>query len=193
MGLTIHYNGRLRKAEDLPTLIEEIKDISSIYGWKYHIYETHFPNDTFDHHTSFENVYGITFTPTNSESISLAFLSNGVMVCPPSIQFFVGTENEKYIYNLFCKTQLAGIVVHQLIIHLLRYLDKKYFEDFNLRDESNYWETNDENVMKKQFEIYDTLLDNFVLSIETFPKEKGENMIAYFERLMKHVDNLRKE
>ena len=193
MGLTIYYRGRLRKSEDLPTLVEEIQDISNVYGWKYHIYNTHFPNDTFENHTSFENVYGITFTPTNSESISLAFLSNGVMVCPPSIQFFEGTENEKYIYSLFCKTQYAGVVVHQLIIHLFRYLSKKYFDDFSLKDESYYWETDDESVMKERFEVYNNLLDNFVLSIETFPIEKGEDMVAYFERMMKHVNSLRKK
>jgi hypothetical protein len=193
MGLTIHYSGRLRKAEDLPTLIEEVKDISSVYGWKYHIYETHFPNDTFEKRTSFENVYGINFTPANCETISLTFLSNGVMASASGIKFFVGTESEKYIYNLFCKTQYAGVFVHQLIIHLFRHLSKKYFENFNLEDESYYWETDDESVMKKQFEVYNSLLDNFVLSIETFPIEKGEDMVTYFERLMKHVNSLRKE
>ena len=47
MGLTIYYRGRLRKAEDLPTLVEEIQDIANVYGWKYHIYNTHFPNNAF--------------------------------------------------------------------------------------------------------------------------------------------------
>ena len=99
MGLSIHFSGRLRKAEDLPALIEEIKDVSNVYGWKYHLFDTRFPNDTFENQTSFENVYGINFTPTNCETISLTFLSNGAMVAPERIEFFLNTEHEPYIYQ----------------------------------------------------------------------------------------------
>jgi hypothetical protein len=46
--------------------------------------------------------------------------------------------------------------------------------------------------MKERFKEYDNLLDNFVLSMETFPMEKDEDMVAYFERLMKHIQDLKK-
>jgi hypothetical protein len=193
MGLSIHFSGRLRKAEHLPALIEEVKDVSNVYGWKYHVYDTHFPNDTFENHTSFENVYGISFTPADCETISLAFLSNGTMVCPARISFFVHTKNEPYIYTVSVKTQFAGVFVHQLLIRLFKYLNDKYFEDFKLEDESYYWETDDENLMRERFKVYDNLLYNIVLSVQTFPLKQGEDMIAYFERLMKHVDSLKKE
>ena len=192
MGLTFHFSGHLRKAEYLPALIEEIKDVSDVYGWKYHIYNTHFPNDTFENHTSFEDVYGISFTPKDCETVSLAFLSNGTIVCPARISFFAQTENEPYIYIVSVKTQFAGVFVHQLLIRLFKYLNNKYFEDFKLDDESYYWETDDENLMREQFKAYDMLLDNFVLSIQTFPIESGEDMISYFERLMKHISSLKK-
>jgi hypothetical protein len=70
-------------------------------------------------------------------------------------------------------------------------LNDKYFKDFELSDESCYWETNDEKLMKERFKEYDNLLDNFVLSMETFPMEKNEDMVAYFERLMEHVQDLK--
>ena len=193
MGLSIHFSGRLRKAEYLPALIEEIKDVSNVYGWKYHTYNTHFPEDIFENHTSFENVYGINFTPTECETISLTFLSNGTMVCPARISFFVHTPNEPYIYTVSVKTQSAGVIVHQLIIRLFKYLNNKYFDDFNLKDESYYWETDDENLIRERFKEYDSLLDNFVLSAQIFPIESGEDIVSYFERLMKHIDNLKKE
>ena len=193
MGLSIHFSGRLRKAEYLQTLIEEIKDISDVYGWKYHIFDRYFPNNTFENSTSFENVYGINFTPTNCETVSVAFLSNGKMISPERIAFFANTKNEPYIYTISVKTQFAGITVHQLLIRLFKYLNDKYFEDFQLNDESHYWETDDENLMRERFKEYDNLLDNVVLSIETFPIESGENIISYFERLMKHVDGLKKD
>ena len=194
MGLSIHFSGRLRKPEYLPAMIEEIKDISNVHGWKYYIYNTHFPNETFDNHTSFENVYGISFTPTECETVSFAFLSNGTMVCPARISFFAHSEDEterSYVYTISVKTQFAGVFVHQLLIRLIKYLNDKYFEDFKLSDESYYWETDDENLMRERFKVYDNLLDNFVLSIQTFPLESGEDILSYFERLMKHVDNLK--
>ena len=195
MGLTIHFTGHLHKAEYLPALIEEIKDISNVSGWKYHIYNTRFPNDTFENHTSFENIYGIDFTPTDCETVSLAFLSDGTMVCPARILFFANSENEterSFIYTISVKTQFAGVFIHQLLIRLFKYLNDKYFEDFKLDDESYYWETDDENRMREQFKVYDDLLDNVVLSVQTFPIKSGEDVVAYFERLMKHIDNLKK-
>ena len=58
-------------------------------------------------------------------------------------------------------------------------------------DESGYWETGDESIMQDNFRKYDSLLDNFVLSMQTFPVQKGENMISYFERLMGEVRKLK--
>ncbi len=193
MGLSIHYSGRLKKAESLPDLIEEIEDISKLYGWKYNIHNTRFPDDSFENSTSFENVYGICFTPTECETLSLAFLSNGAMVCPARILFFADDENMRpYIYTNSVKTQFAGVFIHQLLIRLFKYLNDKYFEDFKLSDESYYWETDDENLMHERFKVYDSLLDNFVLSVQTFPVEPDEDMISYFERMMKHVNSLKK-
>jgi hypothetical protein len=196
MGLSIYYSGRLNKAESLPSLIEEVKDISKVYDWKYEIYKTNFPNDTFDNSTSFEPLYGLHFTPTNCETISLVFLSNGTMVCPSRVSFFADSKSETeraYIYTISVKTQFAGVLMHQLIIRLFKYLNEKYFRDFKLSDESQYWETDDENLMRKEFKSYDDLLDNFTLSIQTFPIKPDENMLSYFERLMEHVNKLEKD
>ena len=195
MGLSIHYSGRLKKVESLSALIEEVRDISEIYKWKYTIFETNFPNDTFENKESFEKIYGICFTPTNCETIFLTFLSNGTMVSHNRIPFFAYSEDEtekSYIYFVSVKTQFAGIITHLMLIRLFKYLNNKYFEDFKFSDESMYWETDDENLAREKFKLYDNLLDNVVLSIQTFPMESDENITSYFERLMTHVDKLRK-
>jgi len=44
-----------------------------------------------------------------------------------------------------------------------------------MKDESGYWETGDESIMQANFRKYDALLDNFILSMQTFPVQKGEN------------------
>ena len=194
MGLSIHFSGRLRNAEDLPSLLEEVRDVSEVYGWKYVIFNYNFPNDSFNSNDSFEKIYGINFTPTNCETVSLAFLSNGRMICPARIPFFAHSKDEterSYIYYISVKTQFAGVFNHQLLIRLLKHLNSKYLTDFNLSDESCYWETDDENLMKGRFKLYDNLMDNFVLSVETFPMKEGEDMIVYFERLMKHIQDLK--
>jgi hypothetical protein len=195
MGLSFHFSGRLRQAENLSAMIAEVKDVSDVYGWKYRVYESRFPDDSFENQTSFENVYGISFTPTNCETVSFAFLSNGTMVSPARISFFAEDEDEtrrSYIYMISVKTQFAGVLTHQLLIRLIKYLNDKYFEDFKLDDESYYWETDDENLMRERFKLYDNLMDNVVLSLQTFPIEQDEDVVSYFDRLMKHIDNLKK-
>ncbi len=82
--------------------------------------------------------------------------------------------------------------MHQLIIHIFKYLNDKYFDDFQLQDESGYWETGDEGLMRKKFNEYDALIDNFALSIQTFPLKPGESLTSYFERMIRHVDSLKK-
>ena len=196
MGLSIHFSGRLRRADYLPVMVAEIVDVSNVYGWKYKIFNTHFPNDSFDNHTVFDNVFGICFTPMGCETISLAFLSNGTMVCPFRIKFFAHSEDEtqrSYIYTVSVKTQFAGVDTHLLLIQLFKYLNNKYFEDLKMDDESYFWETGDENLMRERFKLYDGLLDNVMLSVQTFPIEQGENIVSYFERLMKHIQDLKKE
>ena len=170
MGLSIHFSGRIKDAASLPLLIEEVVDISKVHHWKYHVYETNFPDNALDSQLSFDRIYGISFTPTESETISLAFLSNGVMVCPTRIQFFANSKNaeeQSYIFTNSVKTQYAGVIMHQLVIHILQYLDDKYFEDFQLNDESHYWNTKDEDIMREKFKEYDQLIDNFSLSIQS--------------------------
>ena len=133
MGLCIYDSGRIKDADSLPHLIDEVKDIANIHGWELDINECSFPNNTFDNQENLGSIYGISFTPPECEIISLTFLSNGVMVCPTRVLFFGNSKNEterNYIYQLFAKTQYAGMAIHAVIINLFRYLCNKYLVDF---------------------------------------------------------------
>ena len=196
MGLSIHYSGRIKDAKLLSNLIEEVKDVAQTYNWKYHIFQPNFVNNELDVQTCFKDIYGISFTPTNCETLSFSFLSNGVMVCPARVYLLSDAPNKReqeYIYSISVKTQYAGVLLHQFIIHFLKYLNSKYFKDFNVADESYYWETGDEEKMKSQFKKYNTLIDDFTLALEVFSKEKDDSMIEYFERLMIHVNGLKQK
>jgi hypothetical protein len=195
MGLSIHYSGRIKNAASLPSLVEEVIDISKVHNWEYHLYETKFPDNALNSQLFFSPVYGISFTPPESETISLTFLSNGIMACPTRIHFFANSKSEverSYIFTNSVKTQYAGAVIHQLIIHILQYLNDKYFEDFQLKDESLYWDTKDENIMREKFKEYDQLIDNFSLSVQSLPIKAGESLQSYFDRVMAHINNLKK-
>lgn len=191
MGLSIHYRGKLKQADLLTGLIEEIVDVAETHHWKFHLFNTSFPSNKFSNEMVFDEIYGINFTPKDCETISIAFLSNGKMICPVKLHFHADSENsdeKDYIYSNSVKTQYAGVQTHQVIILFLKYLSDKYFEDFELSDEIGYWETNDAEKMKKQFRIYNRIIDDFALAFETLPPNGNEDMITYIERLMKNIN-----
>ena len=196
MGLSFHYSGRIDNPDLLSGLIDEIEDIAKVYRWKYNIYERHFPENTIGKPDYNQNIYGISFTPTNCETISVSFLSNGRMSDHPHLIFFGKTNDQaesEYLYMLSVKTQYAGAELHMLIIQLFRYLNSKYFADFKLSDEGQYWETNDETILETTFRKYTDLINGFAMAIESDPVLSGENIESYLERLMKLLQDKRNE
>ena len=190
MGLTIHYSGSFNKDASLSAMIEEVKDIMSIYKWPYYIYEEHFPPGSFGKKSYNQHIYGISFTPPECETVCLSFLSNGRMSSSCHLEFWGNStkaEEKKFLYMLFVKTQFAGVEIHKLIVHLLKYLEKKYFVDFKVSDEGGYWETADENILAANFKRYTYLIDSFASGIQNFPMKTGETFENYFIRLMNMI------
>lgn len=113
-------------------------------------------------------------------------------MCGPANLQLYGTpetkEEERYLYMLFTKTQYAGIEIHKLIVHLFKYLERKYLLDLQVSDEGEYWETGDEKILEEAFKRYTALVENFTRSLENFPKEAGETYEGYFERLLKQME-----
>ena len=195
MGLSIHYSGSFNPVASLADMIEEVKEIAEIYHWKYFVFEQAFPENSLGKEEYNEDIYGICFTPPGCETVSLSFLSNGRMSDLVHLKSFGMDENQEErscLYALSVKTQYAGIEIHKLIIHLLKYLDKKYWLDFKVTDEGQYWETGDEELLKETFKRYTDLMDNFATSIEIYPMHHGESFIDYFERLLKQMRDKRK-
>jgi hypothetical protein len=171
-------------------MIEEVKDIATVYNWPYHIYETEFDTKLLDKTKYTNEIYGISLTPPKSETIKLCFLSNGRMSSVVNLKFYGNSKNKeekKYLYMLFTKTQFAGIEVHKLVVHILKHIEKKYLLDFKVSDEGEYWENLDEKKLQQKFREYNLLLDSFSTALEMFPVNKGENMENYFLRLMEYV------
>lgn len=196
MGLSIYYKGRIKKESLLPELIAEIKDICEVYCWPYHIYETRFPEGSTKNEQYDGAIYGICFTPPQCETVQFCFLSNGRMSSETNLKFFAddkSVKEESYMYQLFVKTQFAGLELHQLIIHLFRYLSKKYLDDFHLTDDGEYWETGDPELLKKNFKIYSSLIDSFSSAFDHFPIRTNETIDDYVKRLVRIVNDRRKK
>ncbi len=192
MGLSIHYNGRFKNGASLTEMIDELEDISKIYNWKYHIFEREFPAQKTDDTTHDGKIYGMCFTPTNCETVSISFLSNGRMSGAMQLHLWNDAIDEKekeYLYMLFTKTQFAGSEIHMLIIHLLKYLSPKYFSEFNMIDEGQYWETGDKELLRENFKNYTDLINGFSAALQSIPKDPEENIESYLLRLANLLKN----
>ncbi|MDZ4759235.1 MAG: hypothetical protein SGJ10_14000 [Bacteroidota bacterium] len=193
MGLTIHYNGRFNPRASLGEMVAEVKDIVEIFNWKYTVYETEFPSSSFDEKYN-RNIYGISLTPPECETVSCCFLSNGRMSSKAGLKFFGKSTNEdeqKYLYMLCTKTQFADYKTHMLVVGLLRYLSKKYFSDFTMTDEGKYWETESEDILKENFKAYNDLLNMFSEGFQSVQIEEGESLMNYLESVIKRVKSKR--
>ncbi len=161
--------------------------------WKYTIYEEEFPSDNDVEDSDNGNIYGISFTPPECETVSLCFLSNRKMSSPVLLMLYGKTNDRsehEYLYMLSVKTQFAGVEIHKFIIELFRYLKKQgYFETLEVTDEGKYWETGDENLLKEIFKRYVDLLDNFTFAVEHIPIKSDESYEEYFERLVNMIRN----
>jgi len=197
MGLSIHYSGRFNSKADLSDLITEVKDIAETLNWKYKIYQEEFPFIEKGDQSYDGQLYGISFTPPECETVSICFLSNYRMSSLVHLTLYGHTENpseKDFLYMLSAKTQFAGTAIHKIIINIFRHLyKKKYLLDFELIDEGGYWETGDEKLLENKFKEYGDLLDNFSLALETISPKHGESYENYFERIMKIIENRNKK
>lgn len=190
MGLSFHYSGSIAQPEFLPELISEIKDIAGVFKWEYTVYERQFPENAFGKTEYNQNIYGISFTPPECETIFMCFLSNGRMSSNVHLQFFGKTNNQEereYLYMLSVKTQYAGVELHQFIIELFRYMHTKYFTNFEFTDEGDYWNSNDIELLKANFKRNGDLIHSFSSAIECIPKLPSETMDAYFKKIIEFI------
>lgn len=196
MGLSIHYNGRFSNLASLSEMIEELKDIAEINNWKYQIFLSNFPKRLHDDNSHNQKIYGITIFIPKCEALCLTFLSNRRMCMPHSLELWGNSTDEsekKYLYRLSTKTQFAGRNVHIIIIHLLRYISKKYFSEFELIDEGKYWETGDEKILNDNFRRYEELFDFVDFALGNIPLSYNESIGEYFERIIKIISNKHKK
>ena len=196
MGLSFHYNGKISDPALLPDLIDEVQEIANVHHWKYFIFDRQFIIGDFGKTGHNQCIYGICFTPPECETVNICFLSNGRMSSIVNLQLWAKTTDpaeKDYLYMNSVKTQFASVELHQLLIHLFRHLNNKYFADFNLYDEVSYWETNDEALLRKNFNRNLALINSVESALEHIPRNEGEDIEDYLERIIKPIHDKKDE
>jgi len=170
MGITIHYKGVLKSVEMIDPLLEELADIAETMEWEY----TTLDKDLGQANTA-ELVHdqngaeiigdlplkGISFSiHKDCERVQLFFDKNGILRDQVQMAFSQGHDEAPSF--LFVKTQFAPPDVHITIVKLLKYLSKKYFAKFDVYDEGDYWETENENILKEKLNFLSKKMDQVV-------------------------------
>jgi hypothetical protein len=181
MGLTIHYSGTLRNPDVLPALIQEAVDIADSMQWAHELIE---PAPGIP-------VSGVIVAPEGSEPLWLTFHKDGFLCNPVLFEYVLEKEGKEIPADaeqwLFTKTQYAGVEAHIALIHFIRHISQKYFERFELHDESRYWETKDEALCREIFGKYDQMMDMVGAALDEMeidPEESQESVIAKIEKML---------
>lgn len=181
MGLSIHYSGKLRNPDVLPELIKEAADIAESMKWDYQFID---PAPGIP-------VSGVIMAPEGSEPLWLTFHKEGFMCNPILFEYVLEKEGKEIPGDaeqwLFTKTQYAGAEAHMALIKLMRHLSQKYFEKFEMYDESHYWETDDEATCLARFGEYDRIMGmvgDALESLKIDPAESPESVATKIEKLL---------
>ncbi|MBI1225079.1 MAG: hypothetical protein GC192_07550 [Bacteroidetes bacterium] len=166
MGVTIHYRGKLRSPTDVLSLTDELVDICKSAGWQYQVLDFTKP-ETVD-----EPFSGITFQPhPKCEPVWMLFNGRGELAHP----FGYKSEDGGPPWS-FTKTQFAGVEAHKAICHLFRYLEKQWFERFEVNDETSFWTTEEEQDLLEKFSYLDHALNAFTEEFGALPPTQNETL-----------------
>jgi len=90
------------------------------------------------------------------------------------------------------KTQFGTPDVHITINKLMRYLSGKFFSDFEVSDEGDFWETSDAVLLSKRFRFLDNAIDAVA---DALSKESSEGMdddpLSLADKIEETIKNLR--
>ena len=195
--IKIRYRGKLKDPKKVQQLVVETEDICRTNGWSYRIWDEDWSqsatvNMQFDGQTvKFEGhapLKGISFNFGASETVWLTFLPNGLLNSLFTLENPTFTANDADFPWQRVKTGFDGATTHLAICKLFRYLANKYFEGFEVLDESNYWIEGDDAKFTKWINNLrrdQAILEEELSAIEENTSLSAEQKREMFYRLMK--------
>ena len=179
MSLRISYRGTLRDPNELESILDDVFDLCIEIGW-------HFMPI---HRSNIMPTRGIMITPPDCEPIWLTFLPSGKLYDPSHFIYTscpdLETINEELGQWIVAKTHYAGADTHMALIKFFRYLNLKYFETFELHDQSQYWETDNVALCLIRFGGFSESIDDLrrQLALDEHDEEEDDDFESAASRM----------
>ena len=221
MGLSFHFKGKFASASELPTFVEEVEDICKVFDWRFSVLSTEYPDGQFVTPLNEED-YGVIFSPQDCEPVTLIFDSEGKIYNPwmkdiiskheegqvKVITVQLNLEDDELnpvfsedsegfdpldmVYTVSVKTQFSTAEQHVKLIELMRYLSGKYFTDFELIDESGYWETRNPDAVDAKLSKVSLFLEKFEDLVSNQSIKSPEDFLSFIKKLSQQMKDREK-
>ncbi len=203
MGVSIHYRGKLQNLDTIHALIEEVRDIAAVMGWKYKWMDDDWQQPPSAHLESAREagiqivgncgLKGIQFAPSpHCEYVWLYFNAKGILTSPFRVALDAEEGYPMQEHWLATKTQNAGVEAHIAIVKLLRYLKSKYIPDLQVEDEGNYWDGNDAQKLQECFDTIDTglqVVSQAVVRANVSFEDSTDEVVRKIEEALRKNEN----
>ena len=149
MGVTIHFEGILKSENSFDKVIEIAKNFAVINTMEYDLFE--------ESNKSLQRV-------KDEKDWDYYGLTRGIKIQPDENcePLWLEFDKDNYVQE-YCKTQFVEKEIHIKIIDLLRKIEP-YFENLEITDEGEYWETGNSSLLQQH-------IDNCFALIEKVKKE----------------------
>jgi len=147
MGITIHFEGRLRSSDAYQAVVNTARQFAHKCGWEYE---------------PIEETVTILKRVRNEEDWDYEGLVKGVVLQPHhnSEPFRLEFDTDLYVQE-YTKTQFAPLEIHVSVVELLKEIEP-YFEKLEVIDEGEYFETQDQGILKQHLDRCFEVLDGYL-------------------------------
>lgn len=182
MGLSIHYSGKIHRIDAVPQFVEELTDIAQSMSWDAQLINMD---------EAAPNFRGVIVNPKGDcEPLCFIFDGQGRL---RALMDLITEQVEPTEYSFFTatKTQFAEIETHVWIIGLLRYLKKRYLHDLEVKDEGEYWETEDLEKLREKKQFLQSMINQLAGAFsDAEPLPEGaslDDIVARIEQIAKKL------
>ncbi|NBW13512.1 MAG: hypothetical protein EBR82_36450 [Caulobacteraceae bacterium] len=143
MGVTIHYEGRLRDEAAFEAVIARVQSACERHGWESSRFAV--PSATL-------------VRIVDEQEIDYVGPTKGIELMPhPAADPLAFEFDGSLFVQDFCKTQFAGPALHIAVVDLLEDI-APFFDALTVIDEGEYWGTHDEALLISNLEAFDETL-----------------------------------
>lgn len=162
MGITIFARGKIDRIENIPLLIEDVRQFARESKWTHHVIDEDFdaPADAVLTHRSsdepgciIEGTLGVKGIILNAgqgvEMLAILFDRSGTLTDMMQQVSWIDNRGQGERFTA-CKTQFGNIDAHIRVIELFDLLKKKYISNLTVNDEGAYWDSRDRRILAEK-------------------------------------------